>query len=106
MDLADRIYVLTIAGVVGFVEDGGGPVCIPENDIELMRVSVKEYRVASHVTGDNGCRAKVMHGPLAGRLGTVFPEHHKASRRLFDRCHSTGTRGLRKCRRFGVTELT
>ncbi len=78
MDLADRIYVLTIAGVVGFVEDGGGPVRIPENDIELMQVNMKEYRVESHVTGGNGCRAKVMHGPLAGRLGTVFPEHHKA----------------------------
>jgi hypothetical protein len=49
MDLADRIHVLTIAAVVGFVEDGGGPVYIPEHDIELLQVSMKEYRVEAHV---------------------------------------------------------
>jgi hypothetical protein len=31
------------------VEDGGGPVYIPEHDIELLQVSMKEYRVEAHV---------------------------------------------------------
>jgi hypothetical protein len=30
------------------------------------------------VVGENACQAKVMLGPLVGRLVTVFPERHKA----------------------------
>ena len=73
MDIADRICVLTIAGVVSFVEDGRGPILVPEHDIELMQISMKEYRLESHVAGGNGCQAKVVHGPLAGVWAPCFP---------------------------------
>lgn len=68
----NRLRVLQVPGVAGFVGNSHGPLPIPEDQIEAVR-TVVERRVECtvHPLLDEGDRVRVIRGPLAGMEGRL-----------------------------------
>lgn len=80
LDLADRLHVLQLPGVVRFVSFNSLPAPLPANDIEALRNGLAQNLCAEHhpyLTA--GRRVKVVYGPLSGAEG-IFVRRRNNSR--------------------------
>jgi transcription antitermination factor NusG len=78
MDLKDRLRVLQLPGVVRFVSFNGGPVPLPEGEIEtLSRGLAGGVRAEPHPYLTVGRRVAIKHGPLAGAQGILVRRKEK-----------------------------
>jgi transcription antitermination factor NusG len=72
LDLANRLQVLQIPGVVCFVSFNGHPAPLPANDIEALRNGLTHnFRAKHHPFLTVGRRVKVVYGPLSGAEGIL-----------------------------------
>jgi len=72
LDLADRLRVLQLPGVVRFVSFNGQPASLPGDDIEGLRNGLSHRLVAEHHPFLNvGRRVRVVSGPLSGAQGIL-----------------------------------
>jgi transcription antitermination factor NusG len=81
LDLADRLQVLQLPGVVRFVAFNGHPAALPPTDIEALRNGLNHnLRAEHHPFLTVGRRVKVVYGPLTGAEGILV--RRKNSSRL------------------------
>jgi len=72
LDLADRLRVLQLPGVVRFVSFNGLPAALPGDDIEGLRNGLSHNLVAEHHPFLRvGRRVRVISGPLSGAQGIL-----------------------------------
>jgi transcription antitermination factor NusG len=72
LDLAYRVRVLQLPGVVRFVSFNGQPAPLPGDDIEGLRNGLSHNLVAEHHPFLNvGRRVRVISGPLSGAQGIL-----------------------------------
>jgi transcription antitermination factor NusG len=72
LDLADRLRVLQLPGVVRFVSFNGQPAALPRDDIEGLRNGLSHNLVAEHHPFLKvGRRVRVISGPLSGAQGIL-----------------------------------
>jgi transcription antitermination factor NusG len=68
-----QLRVLKVPGVVDFVRAGGGPLPIPEKEIQDVRAVLSHGIACSpHPFLKAGDRVRVVRGPLAGMEGTLI----------------------------------
>jgi transcription antitermination factor NusG len=80
MDLADRLQVLQLPGVVRFVSFNSLPAPLPANDIETLRHGLAQNLcIEHHPFLKVGRRVKVVYGPLTGAQG-IFIRRRNNSR--------------------------
>jgi len=80
IDLADRLQVLQLPGVVRFVSFNSLPAPLPPNDIEALRNGLAQNLCAEHHPYLRvGRRVKVVYGPLSGAEG-IFLRRRNNSR--------------------------
>jgi len=69
----DRLAVLQLAGVVGFVRFGGSPAEVPEAELYALRIAVETgARLEPHRYLKVGRRVRVYHGPLQDTEGILI----------------------------------
>lgn len=72
LDLADRLRILQLPGVVRFVSFNGQPAALPRDDIEGLRSGLLHNLVAEyHPFLKVGRRVRVISGPLSGAQGIL-----------------------------------
>lgn len=72
LDLANRLRVLQLPGVVRFVSFNGQPAALPGDDIEGLRSGLSHNLVAEqHPFLKVGRRVRVISGPLSGAQGIL-----------------------------------
>jgi len=72
MELADRLRVLQLPGVVRLVSYNGQPAAIPEKEIEVLRSRLSgAHKVEPHPYLNRGRRVRVRSGPLQGLEGII-----------------------------------
>jgi transcription antitermination factor NusG len=72
MTVQDRLRVLQVPGVVRLVGFDGSPTPMPQEDINRIRQFLGQgWRAEPHRYLQQGRRARVVHGPLAGMEGIV-----------------------------------
>jgi transcription antitermination factor NusG len=72
MQLAERLRVLELPGVVRFVCFNGQPAALLGDDVEALRNGLAHgVRAESHPYLTVGRRVKVVHGPLSGAQGIL-----------------------------------
>jgi transcription antitermination factor NusG len=68
-----QLRVLKVPGIVNFIGNQGGPLAIPESEIESIRTAlVHGYRCSPHPFLKAGDRVRVVRGALAGIEGTLI----------------------------------
>jgi transcription antitermination factor NusG len=73
LSTAERLRVLQLPGVVGFVSFNGQPAAVPGADIEALRNAlIQGVRAEHHPYLNVGQRVKVADGPLAGAQGILL----------------------------------
>jgi transcription antitermination factor NusG len=70
--VSERLRVLNIFGVSGFVDFNGSPEAVPEGEIEaLRRLISSEFRYDPHPFLSEGMLVEVVRGPLKGVRGRI-----------------------------------
>jgi transcription antitermination factor NusG len=78
MDVADRLRVLQLPGVVNLVSFGGVPAPLPDSEIEGLRNGLmNEGRAESHPYLAAGRRVRIVDGPFSGIEGIVVRRKDK-----------------------------
>ncbi|MBO0911132.1 MAG: UpxY family transcription antiterminator [Acidobacteria bacterium] len=79
LDLAHRVRVLELPGVVRFVSFNGQPAALPGDDIDGLRSGLSHNLVAEHHPFLNvGRRVRVISGPLSGAQGILVRRRNDA----------------------------
>ena len=78
VELARRVAVLTIPGVIRILSANGAPIAIPDSEIDAVRRCVGEgAKLEAHSFLVNGMRVRVRSGPFSGLEGIVTQDHGK-----------------------------
>jgi transcriptional antiterminator NusG len=80
LDLAARLAVLRIPGVVGFVTAAEGPASVPAEEIDAIRTLVSgALHYDPHPFFTEGMEVEVVRGPLRGVRGRLIRKDRSAS---------------------------
>lgn len=72
VELARRVAVLTIPGVIRILSANGAPIAIPDSEIETVRRCIGEgAKLEAHPFVISGMRVRVRSGPFSGLEGIV-----------------------------------
>jgi transcription antitermination factor NusG len=72
IDIADKLRVLQLPGVVRFVSFNGQPIALDGRDLEALRTALQQgLRAEHHPYLTAGRRVKVVRGPLTGAKGIL-----------------------------------
>jgi transcription antitermination factor NusG len=83
LSLSDRLRVLEIPGVVGFVTAGGKPAPLPEPEIgALLCGATGNVRIEPHPYLRVGSQVRLRSGPMAGLEGVLLRRKENAGLRL------------------------
>jgi len=78
VNLADRLHVLRVAGVVKLVEFGGRAAELPSEEIEALRSGLLAgVQMEPHPFFKAGQRVRVFGGPLQGLIGVVVKRKNR-----------------------------
>jgi transcription antitermination factor NusG len=78
MDVANRLRVLQLPGVVNLVSFGGLPAALPDSEIEGLRNGLmSDGRVESHPYLAAGRRVRIVDGPFSGIEGVIVRRRDK-----------------------------
>lgn len=70
--VADRVRILNIPGIAGFVGPGGRPEAVPDVELDqIRRLIASQYRYDPHPYLHEGDEVEVIRGPLAGVRGRL-----------------------------------
>jgi transcription antitermination factor NusG len=72
IELARRVAVLTVPGVIRILSANGVPIPIPDSEIDAVRRCINEgAKLEAHTFVTSGMRVRVRSGPFAGLEGIV-----------------------------------
>jgi len=78
IELARRVAVLTIPGVIRILSANGAPIPIPDSEIDTVRrCTVQGAKLEAHPFMANGVRVRVHSGPFSGLEGVVTQDNGK-----------------------------
>ena len=75
LPLVERLSVLTLGGVAGFVSVGGTPVPLPDGDLERLREWLSWAEAEPVAYFQPGNRVRITAGPLAGIEGVILRQN-------------------------------
>jgi len=79
LDTQGHVEILKIPGAVSLVGNTNGPVMVPDEDIESLRILIQSPEVVTGTTLVTGDKVLVVSGPFAGLRG-VFTRYKGADR--------------------------
>lgn len=68
---AERLRVLTVAGITRFVSFGSGAASLPDDELERLRTALSIRKSEPHPYIASGARVRIVSGPLRGLTGVV-----------------------------------
>jgi transcription antitermination factor NusG len=68
----DRLRLLQLPGVLGFVSSSGRPTIIPDEEVLTLRAATEIFRVEPHPYLNSGDEIRIVAGPLAGIKGILI----------------------------------